>query len=161
MDTYNRLLARKEELEQITRTLQERLMTPMTETTDELSFYDQHPADIGSEVFEREKDSGILELMQLEMEKVNDALEKYRQGNYGICEICRQPIEPARLGRMINTTLCAGCAQERQNSFHRPAEEEVLMPGDMADRGETFQVGGYELYETGDGSSGEEWPRRN
>ena len=153
MDPYNRLLARKQELEQMTGTLQERLMTPLAETTDELSLYDQHPADIGSEVFEREKDRGILELMQLELEKVHDALNKYEQGRYGVCEVCGQAIEPARLDRMVNTTLCAGCARQRQGSFRRPAEEEVLIAGDMSDRGETFQVAGYEYFESGDGSS--------
>ncbi len=153
MDPYNRLLARKQELEQMTGALQERLMTPLAETTDELSLYDQHPADIGSEVFEREKDRGILELMQLELEKVHDALHKYEQGRYGVCEVCGQAIEPARLDRMVNTTLCAGCARQRQGSFRRPAEEEVLIAGDMSDRGETFQVAGYEYFESGDGSS--------
>ncbi|MBP8819149.1 MAG: TraR/DksA C4-type zinc finger protein [Syntrophomonadaceae bacterium] len=153
MDPYNRLLARKQELEQMTGTLQERLMTPLAETTDELSLYDQHPADIGSEVFEREKDRGILELMQLELEKVHDALNKYEQGRYGVCEVCGQAIEPARLDRMVNTTLCVGCARQRQDSFRRPAEEEVLIAGDMSDRGETFQVAGYEYFESGDGSS--------
>lgn len=153
MDPYSRLLARKQELEEMTNTLQERLMTPLAETIDELSFYDQHPGDIGSEVFEREKDTGILELLELEMEKVDDALQKYQQGRYGICEVCHQPIEPGRLERIVNTTLCAHCAQERQDSFRRPAEEEVLIAGDMSDRGETFQVAGYEYFETGDGSS--------
>ena len=153
MDPYNRLLARKQELEQMTGTLQERLMTPLAETTDELSLYDQHPADIGSEVFEREKDRGILELMQLELEKVHDALNKYEQGRYGVCEVCGQAIEPARLDRMVNTTLCVGCARQRQDSFRRPAEEEVLIAGDMSDRGETLQVAGYEYFESGDGSS--------
>lgn len=153
MDPYNRLLARKQELEQMTGTLRERLMTPLAETTDELSLYDQHPADIGSEVYEREKDSGILELMELELEKVHDALHKYEQGRYGVCEVCGQTIEAGRLNRMVNTTLCAGCAQQRQDSFRRPAEEDVLIAGDMSDRGETFQVAGYEYFESGDGSS--------
>ncbi len=153
MDLYNRLLARKEELEQMTGNLQKRLMTPLAETTDELSLYDQHPADIGSEVFEREKDSGILELMELELEKVYDALHKYEQGRYGVCEVCQQTIESARLNRMVNTTLCANCARQRQDSFRRPAEEEVLIAGDMSDRGETIQIAGYEYFESGDGSS--------
>ncbi len=153
MDPYNRLLARKQELEQMTGALRERLMTPLAETTDELSLYDQHPADIGSEVYEREKDNGILELIELELEKVNDALHKYKQGRYGVCEVCGQTIEPGRLNRMVNTTLCAGCAQQRQDSFRRPAEEDVLIAGDMSDRGETFQVAGYEYFESGDGSS--------
>ena len=153
MDPYNRLLARKQELEQMTGALRERLMTPLAETTDELSLYDQHPADIGSEGYEREKDNGILELIELELEKVNDALHKYKQGRYGVCEVCDQTIEPSRLNRMVNTTLCAGCAQQRQDSFRRPAEEDVLIAGDMSDRGETFQVAGYEYFESGDGSS--------
>jgi RNA polymerase-binding transcription factor DksA len=153
VDPYNRLLARKQELEQMTGALRERLMTPLAETTDELSLYDQHPADIGSEVYEREKDNGILELIELELEKVNDALHKYKQGRYGVCEVCGQTIEPGRLNRMVNTTLCAGCAQQRQDSFRRPAEEDVLIAGDMSDRGETFQVAGYEYFESGDGSS--------
>jgi DnaK suppressor protein len=153
VDLYNRLLARKEELEQMTGNLQKRLMTPLAETTDELSLYDQHPADIGSEVFEREKDSGILELMELELEKVYDALHKYEQGRYGVCEVCQQAIESARLNRMVNTTLCANCARQRQDSFRRPAEEEVLIAGDMSDRGETIQIAGYEYFESGDGSS--------
>ncbi len=153
MDPYNRLLARKQELEQMTGALRERLMTPLAETTDELSLYDQHPADIGSEVYEREKDNGILELIELELEKVNDALHKYKQGRYGVCEVWGQTIEPGRLNRMVNTTLCAGCAQQRQDSFRRPAEEDVLIAGDMSDRGETFQVAGYEYFESGDGSS--------
>jgi len=153
MDPYNRLMARKRELEEMTHTLQERLTTPMTETTDELSFYDQHPGDLASEVYEREKDTGVLELLELEMEKVNDALHQYQQGKYGICEVCGQPIEPARLERMVNTTMCAHCAQERRERYRRPAEEEVLGAGSMSDRGETFQVAGYEYFESGDGSS--------
>ncbi|HBQ27729.1 MAG TPA: molecular chaperone DnaK, partial [Syntrophomonas sp.] len=108
---------------------------------------------LGSEVYEREKDNGILELIELELEKVNDALHKYKQGRYGVCEVCGQTIEPGRLNRMVNTTLCAGCAQQRQDSFRRPAEEDVLIAGDMSDRGETFQVAGYEYFESGDGSS--------
>lgn len=153
MEPYNRLLERKKELEEMINTLHDRLQTPLSETIDELSFYDQHPGDIGSEVFEREKDTGILEMLELEMEKVDDALEKHQQGRYGICEVCGQAIEAGRLNRIVNTTLCANCARERQDTFRRPAEEEVLIPGDMSDRGETFQVAGYEYYETGDGSS--------
>lgn len=146
-------MARKHELEEMTGTLRERLITPLVETTDEFSFYGQHSGDIGAEIYEREKDTGILELLELEMEKVNDALQQYRQGKYGICEVCRQPIEPGRLDRMINTTFCAHCAQERWDSFRRSAEEEELSTSVMSDQGETFQTAGYDYFETDDGSS--------
>lgn len=138
---------RKRQIEEVIREKHERLMTPISETTDELSMYDQHPADLGSEVFEREKDMGLLEILEIEKEKVDDALQRYEQGLYGICESCGQNIEPARLERIVNTTLCAQCAYKTQNNYTRPAEEDTLSISSMTDKGEAFQVAGYEYYE--------------
>lgn len=147
MDYRERLLARKEEIEQLIKNKQDDLMIPLIETTDELSMYDQHPADIASELYEREKDNGMLELLEFELEKVNDAVDKLNKGTYGTCEMCKREIEPARLKRVVNTTLCASCAQNSQDKFTRPAEEDITRTGDMADRGETFDIAGYEFYE--------------
>ncbi|MGI6413816.1 MAG: TraR/DksA C4-type zinc finger protein [Syntrophomonadaceae bacterium] len=147
MDHLARLMAKKEQIEQVIKAKQEDLAVPLTESVNELALYDQHPADIGTELYEREKDSGLLELLELEMEKVNDAINQYNLGRYGICERCSQPIEEARLERLVNTTLCSSCARHAQDKFTRPAEEGVLNPGDMSDRGEAFQVAGYEFYE--------------
>ena len=147
MDYRQRLLARKDEIEQLIKKKQDDLMIPLVETTDELSMYDQHPADIASELYEREKDNGLLELLEFELEKVNDAVDKLNNGTYGICEICQREIEPDRLKRVVNTTLCASCAQNSQDKFTRPAEEDITRAGDMADRGETFDIAGYEFYE--------------
>ncbi|NLB87830.1 MAG: hypothetical protein GX790_01185 [Syntrophomonadaceae bacterium] len=147
MDYKTKLLARKREIEEIIAEKHKSLMTPITETTDELSMYDQHPADIGSEVFEREKDMGLLEILEIEKEKVDDALERYEQGLYGICESCGQNIEPARLERIVNTTLCSQCARKTQDKYIRPAEEDTLSIASMNDTGEAFQVAGFEFYE--------------
>lgn len=147
MDYKDKLLAKKNEIEQVIQQKQDSLMIPITESTDELSMYDQHPADIASELFEREKDRGILELLELELEKVNDAIDKLSSGTYGKCDICGREIEPERLERLLNTTLCVSCARENENKFTRPAEEDVTRTGDMADRGETLDIAGYEFYE--------------
>ncbi|MBC7076390.1 MAG: TraR/DksA C4-type zinc finger protein [Syntrophomonadaceae bacterium] len=144
---YDKLQAKKQEIERLIQEKQGDLMSPLVESTGELSLYDQHPADIASEVYEREKDYGMLELLELELEKVNDALDKCAKGQYGMCEICGRNIEPARLERVVNTTLCSNCARGIKDKFTRPAEEDITSPGDMADMGETFQVGGYEFYE--------------
>ncbi|NLB17613.1 MAG: conjugal transfer protein TraR, partial [Syntrophomonadaceae bacterium] len=48
----------------------------LSEMTDELSMYDQHSADLGSETFEREKDAGLQEMLENELVKVNDALRR-------------------------------------------------------------------------------------
>lgn len=147
MDIRNRLVTRKCELEQMIARRKDDLMIPLQESTDELSLYDQHPADAGSELFEREKDSGLLELLEFDLQKVNDALERYDRGQYGICESCGEQIQPARLERLVNTTLCVDCARSQQKHFNRPAEEEIVSPGHMSDLGETFQIAGYEFYE--------------
>ncbi len=114
MDQLEKLNSRKQEIEEIIKARRERLMDSYMEVSSDLSAYDQHPADMGSEWFEREKDQGILELMEFELEKVNEALDKYRQGKYGICESCGGIIEPERLERLVNTTICARCARSRQ-----------------------------------------------
>lgn len=41
------------------------------------------------------------------------ALRKAEEGDYGLCEICGQPIDPARLAILPHTKRCIGCAQKR------------------------------------------------
>lgn len=143
MDERQQILARKMQLEQLIQNKQEIIMIPLSEWTDELSSYDQHSADNATDLYEREKNIGILELLELELEKVNDALNRYDLGQRAICSICGQPIEPQRLKRLVSTTVCSQCAHYYdQINNEVPAE-----PGLMSDRGESFQVAGYELYE--------------
>jgi len=132
-DYYKALLCRKEDIEQQINRKREILQTPLLEQTDELSAYDQHPGDVASETFEREKEVGLLEMLEFEMEKVNDALSHYQNGSYGICEQCGQQIEPARLQRVVNTTLCSTCARSHSEHFRRPAEEDVVRPSKVYD----------------------------
>ena len=65
--------------------------------TGELSSYDQHPADSGSETFEREKDLSILEGLETELAEIEAALRRLDEGTYGIDEVTGERIDPARL----------------------------------------------------------------
>lgn len=68
------------------------------ETTAELMTADhQHPADVGTEMFEREKDLSILEHIQAEIGEVARAIRRLDAGTYGTCEDCGREIAPARL----------------------------------------------------------------
>ena len=42
---------------------------------------------------------------------ISAALEKAQKGDYGVCEVCGQEIDPARLAVLPDTTLCIRCAQ--------------------------------------------------
>ncbi len=63
----------------------------------ELSNYDQHPADVGSETFEREKDLSILDSLESELSELEAALQRIDDGTYGIDEVTGEPIAPERL----------------------------------------------------------------
>lgn len=63
----------------------------------ELSRVDQHPAELGSETFERERDLTVLEMLNGQLADVDDALRRLDRGSYGLCEQCGGPIGEPRL----------------------------------------------------------------
>jgi len=63
----------------------------------ELSTADQHPAELGSETFERELELTTLSMVEGELKEIDDALRRLDHGSYGICEECGKPIDEARL----------------------------------------------------------------
>jgi RNA polymerase-binding protein DksA len=80
-----------------------------SERANELSAYEDHPADLASETFEREKDLAIGESVESLLNQVLIALEKVDRGTYGICDACGRPIKKARLNALPFATLCLGC----------------------------------------------------
>ena len=65
--------------------------------TGEITHYDQHPADQGSETFEREKDLSILEGLESDLAEIEAALQRLDDGSYGIDEVTGDPISAERL----------------------------------------------------------------
>jgi RNA polymerase-binding transcription factor DksA len=57
----------------------------------------QHPGDIGSDLFDREKDLGQLEDVERELREIEEALKRLDEGTYGMCEVCGRPIPDERL----------------------------------------------------------------
>jgi RNA polymerase-binding transcription factor DksA len=76
------------------------------ESTSALSHLHQHPADIGTETFEREKDFSILEVIEVELADVERALRRLDDGTYGTCEACGGPIGDERLVAMPAARFC-------------------------------------------------------
>lgn len=77
-----------------------------TESLGEISSYDQHQADMGTETFEREKDLSILEQVEAELTDVEHAIRRLDAGDYGTCEVCGKAIPDERLDAMPATRLC-------------------------------------------------------
>ncbi len=68
-----------------------------SESAGGLSNYEQHPADQGTDTFEREKDLSILESLERELAEIGAALRRIDDGTYGIDEVTGEPIDPERL----------------------------------------------------------------
>lgn len=103
----------------------------LKDSVHELSAYDNHPADLGTETFEREKDRGLLDNARRSLIRVEDALERLDHGNYGTCERCGREIAPDRLSALPDTTLCYDCEEVSELNHDwetRPIEETVLWP---------------------------------
>ncbi|WP_018932855.1 TraR/DksA C4-type zinc finger protein [Gracilibacillus lacisalsi] len=95
------------------------------ESVSELSNYDNHPADTGSELFEREKDIALNEHEEKELSDIKQALQAIDNGTYGKCEICHSDIPAERMMAMPTTTRCIKHA-EHDVKKQRPIEEDIL-----------------------------------
>ncbi|WP_164214586.1 TraR/DksA C4-type zinc finger protein [Virgibacillus sp. YIM 98842] len=98
------------------------------ESVSELSNYDNHPGDMGTELYEREKDIALNEHAETELEEINEALHAIEEGTYGICKICGADIPAERLEAMPAADRCLEHAKENTFTQYRTAEEEVFSP---------------------------------
>jgi DnaK suppressor protein len=67
---------------------------------------DQHPADMGTETFELEKDMSIRNNVEAELADVERALRRVEDGTYGVCESCGRKIPALRLEAMPGARFC-------------------------------------------------------
>lgn len=100
------------------------------EPIGELSAYDNHPGDLGSETFERGKDVALTERARHRLEAIDRALERMDRGTYGRCAICGQPIPFERLLAVPYVDRCADHAEATFVSARRPAEEDRMRSRD-------------------------------
>ncbi|MCX5907369.1 MAG: TraR/DksA C4-type zinc finger protein [Deltaproteobacteria bacterium] len=82
---------------------------------------------------ERDRELSLL-LTGREKEKllaINEALEKHKEGVYGICEECGEKISAGRLKVMPLARSCVNCQQnlEREMNLQRRTEEDQTYRG--------------------------------
>ena len=91
------------------------VLTQMDAESGENIGYGNHMADDASEAFEQAKHLALRQNAEQLLVKVTDALVRFDQGTYGICERCGREIDPARLTALPYATLCLRC-QQRQST---------------------------------------------
>jgi RNA polymerase-binding transcription factor DksA len=70
-----------------------------------------------TEAFELEKRLAFERRLREQLAEVEHALAKFDQGTYGICDICGQSIDRARLEALPQANLCLSCkAKQAKNA---------------------------------------------
>lgn len=127
-----KLLEKKEELERQVQAVETGgLHQSMRDSTGELSFYDNHPADLGNELFERGKDVALRDNALIQLRGVEEALQRIEAGTYGRCQKCGREIDEERLEVLPEAAYCYECRLEVEKEgrpWVRPVEEEVIRP---------------------------------
>ena len=101
-----RLSEERERLSAIRSDLEASRLESQEDGLQELSSYDQHQADVGTETFEREKDLSILQEVEGELADIEHALQRLDDGTYGTCEACGKLIGDDRLEAIRAARFC-------------------------------------------------------
>ena len=89
--------------------LEKSVQRSQREAAGDLSAYSIHPADLGTDAMERERDFLLASTEGKVALAIREALKKIEDGSYGTCESCEKPIPAARLEMIPYASLCPKC----------------------------------------------------
>jgi DnaK suppressor protein len=72
---------------------------------DELADVDQHNADAGTELFDQERDSSMIERLESELDAIARAQKRLEEGKYGLSVESGKPIPDDRLEAVPHAEL--------------------------------------------------------
>ena len=115
-ETFKKLLIKEkiELLKGINHLTNETLKKSQREASGDLSGYSYHMADMASDVYERDL---LLQLASGEREllfKIDEALRRIEEGEYGYCLGCNKKISKTRLKAIPHTANCRDCQEKEE-----------------------------------------------
>jgi RNA polymerase-binding transcription factor DksA len=112
-EARERLTRLRDEFASSAAAIRERLAQPQRDATD-IATVDQHPADVATETAERELDVSRLAMFEARVTQIDTAFDRIKQGDFGRCVVCGQPIPDERLELVPDTLFCVKDAQREQ-----------------------------------------------
>ncbi len=77
--------------------------------------YSTHMADDASAAFDQARDLALRGNLEETLKQVEKALDRFGHGTYGVCEVCGQPIDPARLKALPHAPTCLDCQRRLEH----------------------------------------------
>ncbi len=127
-----KLLRERERVLNIISTMKENEAINSTEEiSSELSFYDNHPSDLASELNDMERGKALQGNEMNIINKIDDSIKSIDEGTYGVCKRCGKEISSERLEFIPYAKYCVHCQNEISNIEKadrslRPIEERTL-----------------------------------
>ena len=85
----------------------------------DLSGYSFHLADVATDNFDRELNLDLASSEQSLLNRVDGALQKLKDGTYGVCENCGKSIGLKRLKAVPYAELCIKCKEAEEKKPRR------------------------------------------
>lgn len=98
--------------------LEEEMNATTRDSAGDLSAYSLHMADQGSDAIARDKTIQFASRDGQILQSINDALFRLKEGTYGTCARCGEPIHAERLDAVPHTRFCSAC-QEKEEKERR------------------------------------------
>lgn len=86
------------------------------DSAGDVSAYSTHMADLGTDAMEREKDLYLASAEGKLVARIQEALQKVKDGTYGVCESCGGPIGRPRLEAVPHAAFCLNCQERIERS---------------------------------------------
>lgn len=128
------LVERKAWLMKMRDEIRARFTESETESSQALSAYDNHPADLGTDTFDRELDVGLTVGLNRALEEIARAEEKLDEGTYGLCDRCGEVIGVSRMNALPNAIYCLSCQEHIDLPYQGPASGSDVIPMPFGDR---------------------------
>ena len=80
----------------------------------DLSSMPFHMADQGTDSFEQDITLGLMETETGELQEIEEALQRIKDGIYGSCELCKKPVPKVRLKAIPHTRFCTACKSKEE-----------------------------------------------
>lgn len=115
-DAYRKsLFDLKEQVAGDLRVMKDESANPNGNGAGDVSGHALHMADVATDMYDREFNLGLASNDRETLSRVNSALQRIKDGDFGICIECNKPIAAARLKAIPYVETCVKCQEALEN----------------------------------------------
>lgn len=137
---YYKLLVqlRRQLTEEIDPHTQETLKKPSMEASGDISGYSQHPADEGTDRFDRELALSLVSSEKEALAEIEEAIQRIFDGTYGVCQVTGKPISKERLLAVPFTKYSVQGKKDLEKNKRRTLQRGAIFGSALEDSSQYF-----------------------